>query len=82
MQMKIHAVYDDTGKILVAVKIAENEGPVFVNGGAGKLRPVPKAGQRSADLDVPAEFRSLRFAEACSKLRVQHGPNPTLVPKA
>jgi hypothetical protein len=80
--MKIHAVYDSTGKILAAVQIGEDEGPIFSNAkSVGRLRPVPQAGQYAADLDVPTDYAKLGFVGVCEKLKVEHGPAPKLKPE-
>ena len=39
----------------------------------GSLRPVPKAGQFAADLDVPKEHSHLPLAELCQTFEVEHG---------
>ena len=64
--MKLHVLYDRTGRILAAVHLD----PASDAKGGGVLRPVPHKGQMSADFEVPDEHAHLDFAEACRALRV------------
>jgi hypothetical protein len=61
--MKLHVLYDDAGTILAAVRLGQDES-------APVLRPVPQAGQFSADLDVPHDCCHLDFLELCRTLCV------------
>jgi hypothetical protein len=63
--MKVHVLYDGTGRILAAVHLDPPEGQ-----GVGELRPVPQKGQMSGDFAVPTECADLNFSEACEALRV------------
>jgi hypothetical protein len=64
--MRLHILYDRTGRILAAVHLD----PASDVEGVGELRPVPRKGQMSADFEVPAEHAHLDFVEACRALRV------------
>lgn len=63
--MKLHVLYDRTGRILAAVHLDPPDGE-----GVGELRPVPRKGQMSADFEVPSECADLNFVAACRALRV------------
>jgi hypothetical protein len=63
--MKLHVLYDRSGRILAAVHLDPPDGE-----GVGELRPVPQKGQMSGDFEVPAEYAHLDFVEACRALRV------------
>jgi len=70
--MKMHVMYDDSGRIVAAVRLDEGVGSKSSKFGrrlAG-VRPVVKPGHACADLDVPAEHAHLSFAEACRRLMV------------
>ncbi len=64
--MKLHVLYDRTGRILAAVHLD----PAPDGEGVGELRPIPRKGQMSADFEVPGECADLNFVEACRALRV------------
>ena len=69
--MRLHVMYDQTGKIVAAVRLDEDNSKQRPPADAedGKLsRPVPKPGFTSADLDVSAEHAHLTFTEACRQL--------------
>jgi hypothetical protein len=63
--MKMHVLYDATGKILAAAELSEG-----VSEGTPQVRPVAKPNQYTADLDVPAALADLSFNDACEKLVV------------
>ena len=69
--MRIHAVYDHSGKILAAISIDANEHATSAAKLGGALRPVPKPGQFAADLEVPHEHTHLELAELCRALKVE-----------
>jgi hypothetical protein len=76
--MKIHAVYDRNGKILAAVSIDATSKLKI----GGALRPVPKAEQHAADLEVPPEHSRLGLVELCRALKVEGTAGAAkLVPK-
>ena len=63
--MKLHILYDRTGRILAAVQLpAERPHGEEV----GELRPVPRKGQMSGDFEVPREYAERGFVEACRAL--------------
>lgn len=72
--MKMHAMYDQTGRIVAAVRL-DGGGTTKPHHQLGRrlrdVRPVVKPGHSSADLDVPPEHAHLTFAEACRKLIVE-----------
>ena len=63
--MKIHVLYDSSGRILAAVELSED-----VSDGTPQVRPVAKPDQYTADLDVPPALAHLSFKDACEKLVV------------
>jgi hypothetical protein len=63
--MRLHVLYDSKGQILAAVELSED-----VSEGTPQVRPVAKADQYSADLDVPPGLAKLSFREACEKMFV------------
>jgi hypothetical protein len=71
--MKIHVMYDSSGKIVAAVRLDTDGSAKSRNLGRRLegLRPVLKPGHSSADLDVPTEHAHLTFVEACRQLVVE-----------
>lgn len=63
--MKMHVLYDASGEILAAVELSEGASEDVL-----QVRPVAKADQYSADLDVPPGLAKLSFREACAKMVV------------
>ncbi|MGH7486911.1 MAG: hypothetical protein ACREMY_15120 [bacterium] len=63
--MRIHVLYNSSGKILAAVELSEG-----VSEGTPQVRPVAKPGQHSADLEGPPALAHLGFKDACEKLVV------------
>ena len=78
--MRLHVMYDQTGKIVAAVRLDEDNSKQRPPGRRmGTVRPVPKPGFTSADLDVSAEHAHLTFTEACRQLMVEaSGAKPHL----
>jgi hypothetical protein len=75
--MKIHALYDKSGRILAAVNLdGEAKSPA-----TPRVRPVPKKkGHKAADFDVPVEHSHGEFLEVVSRLRVDtKGKTHTLI---
>src|SRR5437762_12200625 len=62
-KMKLHILYDRTGRILAAVHLDPAERPY--GEAVGELRPVPRKGQMSGDFEVPSEYAERGFVEAC-----------------
>jgi hypothetical protein len=71
--MKMHVMYDPSGKIVAAVRLDADASAKSRHAGhrLEGLRPVLKPGHSSADLDVPAEHAHLTFHEACRQLVVE-----------
>src|SRR5439155_4231988 len=65
-KMKLHILYDRTGRILAAVHLDPAERPY--GEAVGELRPVPRKGQMSGDFEVPSEYAERGFVEACGAL--------------
>jgi hypothetical protein len=65
--MRLHVVFDEEGQILGAALI-DRSSPV-------RARPLAdeQASHRSADVDVPAEYRHYDLAAVCQRLRVDSG---------
>jgi hypothetical protein len=63
--MKLHVLYDRSGKILAAVRLDDQ--PL----GIVTPRPVCRPGQFTADVTVPDNFRHLSFFEVCTRLVVE-----------
>jgi hypothetical protein len=75
--MRLHVLYDSKGQILAAVELSEGDSE-----GTPQIRPVAKADQYSADLDVPPGLAKLSFREACEKMVVDVGQKvPCLKPR-
>ena len=68
--MKLHVMYDQSGRIVAAVRLDADAKQSRREGVAVPVRPVLKRGHASADLDVPAEHSHLAFHEACQRLMV------------
>jgi hypothetical protein len=64
--MKLHILYDRTGRILAAVHLDPAERPY--GEAVGELRPVPRKGQMAGDFEVPSEYAERGFVEACGAL--------------
>jgi len=64
--MKLHILYDRTGRILAAVHLDPTERPYREE--VGELRSVPRKGQMSGDFEVPSEYAERGFVEACGAL--------------
>jgi hypothetical protein len=62
--MKLHVLYDRNGEILAAAQRDDKT--------ALRARPIPdeKAGQRTADVHVPAEYAHYDLAGVCRRLKV------------
>jgi hypothetical protein len=60
--MKMHVVYDQSGKIIAASRMRE--------GTIGGPIPVAESGQYSALLEVPQEHAQLTFHDLCRNLVV------------
>jgi hypothetical protein len=74
--MRLHVVFNEKGNILAAA-LLDSRGPV-------RARPVAdeRAGQRAADVDVPAEYSNYDVLAVCRRLRVTvEGKYPELRPK-
>jgi len=69
--MKLHVMYDQTGRIVAGVRLDADESKQRDPGGmTGTVRPVSKSGHASAELEVPAEHAHLTFTEVCQRLMV------------
>lgn len=71
--MKLHVMYDQSGRIIAAVRLDSDVTAKSDQVGRrlGSVRPVMTPGHSSADLDVPPEHAHLTFAEACRQLVVE-----------
>lgn len=63
--MKIHVLYDSTGRILAAAELLEG-----VSEDMPQVRPVANPDQYTAELEMPTVMAHLSFKEACEKLVV------------
>lgn len=63
--MKMHVLYDASGKILAAVELSEGASEDVL-----QVRPIAKSDQYSAELEMPTVMAHLSFKEACEKLMV------------
>lgn len=71
--MKLHVVYDETGQIIAAVRLDADTTTTKAHQLGRRLpgvRPVPKPGHSSADLDAPPEHAHFTFVQACQQLIV------------
>jgi hypothetical protein len=76
--MKVHVLYDDTGK--VGVMSHPDHGVKKASGGQGGFKPGP--GQHTAYLELPADVSRLKPRERHEAVRVEHrGGTPHLVAK-
>jgi hypothetical protein len=70
--MKLHVMYNQSGRIIAAVRLDADK--TTKSNKLGRrldgVRPVITPGHSSADLDVPSEHAHLTFAEACRQLVV------------
>jgi hypothetical protein len=63
--MRIHVLYDSSGRILAAVELPEG-----VSEDTSQVRPVAKPDQYTADLDVPPALADRGFKGVCETLVV------------
>lgn len=76
--MRLHVLHDRTGRILAAVRL---DSPSSAPKATGTIRPVPRKGQLSAELDVPPEHANLEFVEVCRALRVDTKTRTLFLPR-
>jgi hypothetical protein len=74
--MELHVLYADSGNILAAVRLDEEDEESSGNAALGDEpipapRPVPEPGQYTADLKVPDDLTHLGFLEVCEQLVVE-----------
>jgi len=70
--MKLHVLFDPDGHIVAAVRIDEHATASSRHMGRRLpgVRPVVSGGQKTAELEVPAEHSHLTFLQACRQLAV------------
>ena len=81
--MKLHVVFNKEGEILGAVQLGSAPGQPD-SGPRIRVRPIAdeQAGQRAADVHVPAEFHHYDLAAVCQRLKVDvSGKFPNLKAK-
>src|SRR3954453_4124010 len=66
LSMKIHALYDDDGRIMAAVPVVTT-----AKAATPTPQPVPRRGQRVGVFPLPKGCEHLSFPEACAQLMVK-----------
>ena len=72
--MKLHVMYDESGRILAAVRLDRDgtDNAHQMGRRLGSVRPVMQAGQLSADLDVPPEYAHLTLPKPVGSWSWRH----------